>query len=345
MGKSSEITASTYNNLPTQPFARDDRARGSTVVEYRTFRNTDPPRLVAVWNDAFIQRGAPRLSNNTLIERYVFAKSIFDRKGLFVAESNGVVVGFAHAGMSRNPFSTQAVGTTCLIGVRPAHQRQGIGGELLKRCEQYLRDQGAEQLTAGGHWPNNPFYMGLYGGCDSPGFLKSAAAAEPFFTKHGYRVDLSVQVLQRKLDQPMKMFDARFLPLRNRFDMQFGTPRRLLSSWHEFIHGYLDPLQFILNDRQTGSWVARTLVWEMEAFSIHWRRPTVGIFDFEVNPPYRGQAVGRYFLSLIMKYIQDQFFTLVEIQLDENNEAGRRFLRSLDFEQVDTGQVFVKSIQ
>jgi ribosomal protein S18 acetylase RimI-like enzyme len=312
------------------------------VIEYRTFRNTDPPRLVAVWNDAFNQRGTPKLANNTLLERYVLSKSNFDPQGLFVALSNGAVVGWAHAGMSRNPFNTQAVGVTCLIGVRPAHQRQGIGSELLRLCEQYLRDQKAETLVAGGHWPNNPFYMGLYGGCESPGFLTSDAAAEPFFTKHGYKVEHKINVLQRKLDTPMKMFDPRFVPLRNRYEMQFGSPRRLLSSWHELVHGYVDPLQFVLNDRQSGTWVGRTLVWEMEAFSLHWRRPSVGIFDFEINPPYRRAAVGRYFLSLIMKYIQEQFFTLVEIQLDETNEPGLQFLRSLEFEHVDTGQVYVK---
>ena len=314
------------------------------MVEYRTFRNTDVPRLVAVWNDSIANRGAPRLINNTLIERYVLAKSIFDPKGLFVAESNGVVVGWAHAGMSLNPFNTQPVGVTCMIGVRPAHRRQGMGSELLKRCEQYLRERGASILHAGGHWPNNPFYMGLYGGCESPGFLASDALAEPFFLKHGYRVEPKIHVLQHTLDQPMKMFDPRFVPMKGRYDLVFGSPRRLLSKWHEYVHGYVDPLQFVLNDKQNGSWVGRTLVWEMEAFSLHWRRPTVGIFDFEINPPYRKAGVGRYFLSLIMKYIQDQFFTLVELQLEETNQYGLDFLHSLDFEHVDTGQIFVKSV-
>ena len=69
----------------------------------------------------------------------------------------------------------------------------------------------------------------------------------------------------------------------------------------------------------------------------------LGIFDFEVNAPYRKAGVGRYFLSLIMKYIQDQFFTLVELQLDETNQPGLNFLRSLDFEIVDTGDVFTRN--
>lgn len=318
--------------------------RGRIVVEYRSFRNTDPPHLVAVWNEALPTRGAPRLVSSTYLERYVLAKSIFDPQGLIVAEENGERLGFVHAGMSLNPFNTTPAGVTCMIAVKPKHQRRGIGGELLKHGETYLREHGAELLIAGGHWPNNLFYMGLYGGCESPGFLASNPLAEPFFLRHGYRIEEKVIVLHRLLDQPMKMFDPRFIPLRNRFDLKFGSPRRLLNPWQEFVHGYVDPLQFVLNDKSNGAWVARTLVWEMETFSQHWQRPSVGIFDFDVNPTYRRQSVGRYFLSLIMKYIQEQFFTLVEIQLDETNHHGLAFLRSLDFQHVDTGQVFVRTV-
>jgi ribosomal protein S18 acetylase RimI-like enzyme len=314
------------------------------VVQYRTFLNTDPPRLVAVWNETFTQRGAPRLSSNNLLERYVLGKTIFDPQGLIIAEVNGECVGFVHAARSQYSFNPRPVGVTCLLGVRPAYRRQGIGSELLKRAEQYLQQHGAEILMAGGHWPNNPFYMGLYGGCDSPGFLRSDSLAEPFLLKHGYHIDQKIIVLQHKLDQPMRMFDPRFVPLRTRFELEFGSPRHLLNWWQESIHGNVDPLQFVLTDRQKGTWVARTLVWEMEAFSYRWQKPTVGIFDFEVNPTYRRQSIGRFFLSLVMKYIQEQFFTLVELHLEENNDKGLQFLRSLDFELVDTGQVYVRNL-
>jgi len=313
------------------------------VVDYRTFRNNDTPRLVAVWNETFVNRGAPRLTSNNLLERYVLAKSIFDPQGLILAEVNGECVGWAHAAMSQHTLNPQPVGVVCMIGVRTTHRKQGIGSELLRRAEQHLRDKGAAVLQAGGHWPNNPFYMGIYGGSESPGFLISDPLAEPFFLKHGYRIDQKIHVLQRILDTPMKTFDPRFLPLRQRFELHFSSPRRVFNNWEELVFGYVDPLRFVLNDRQTGNWVAQTLVWEMEAFSAHWQRPSIGIFDFEVAEEYRGKSVGRYFLALIMKYIQDQFFTLVELQLDETNEFGLNFLRSLEFQQVDTGQVYVKN--
>src|SRR5262249_13747319 len=154
---------------------------------------------------------------NTLLERYVLGKSTFDPEGLILAEMNGDCIGFAHSAMSQHSFNPHPVGVTCVLGVRPGFRRQGIGAELLKRSEQYLRQRGAETLIAGGCWPNNPFYMGLYGGCDSPGFLLSDSLAEPFFLKHGYRVDQKIIVLQRTLDQQMKIFDPRFVPFRPRF--------------------------------------------------------------------------------------------------------------------------------
>jgi len=68
------------------------------VVRYRTFRNTDPPRLVEVWNETFTGRGAVRLASSTPLERFVFSKPLFDPAGLFIAEEDERCLGFAHAG-------------------------------------------------------------------------------------------------------------------------------------------------------------------------------------------------------------------------------------------------------
>ena len=55
------------------------------MIEYRCFRNTDPPRLVEVWNQAFTGRGTVGLRTATPLERFVFAKTYFDPAGLIVA--------------------------------------------------------------------------------------------------------------------------------------------------------------------------------------------------------------------------------------------------------------------
>lgn len=316
--------------------------QGGTVVLYRTFRNTDPPRLAEVWNETFTGRGAVRLASSTPLERFVFCKPQFDPTGLFVAEEGEQCLGFAHAGIASCDTEGPTAGVVCLLGVRPSFRRRGIGAELLQRCEDYLRAHGAQRLLAGGHWPRNPFYQGLYGGCGSPGFLRSDLLAEPFFLRHGYSRDHQVLVMQRRLDQPFKLFDPRFVTLRQRYDLCVDYPRSLRGWWRECAVGYLDPLEFVLVDRQSGLPVARTLVWDMEGFSMRWNAPAVGILDFEVLPEYRRQGLGKLFLSYIMRQVQEQFFQIVELHLPEDQQQALGFLQGLGFVHADTGEVFAR---
>jgi ribosomal protein S18 acetylase RimI-like enzyme len=315
------------------------------VVRYRTFKNTDPPRLVELWNEALTGRGAVRLASSTPLERFVLSKPLFDPEGLIVAEEDDKLIGFAHAGFGPPEPPAPRAGVVALVAVRPMARRRGVGTELLRRSEQYLLQRGAQPIYAGGHWPNNPFYMGLYGGCESPGFLHSDPLAEPFFLRHGYRIDHQVFVMQRTLDQPFRLFDPRFLTLRQRYDLQVDYPRTLRNWWRECVLGYLDPLEFVLVDRSKCQPAARTLIWDMEGFAHRWRCAAVGIIDFEVLPEYRCQGLGKLFLSYIMRQVQEQFFQIVELHLQESNQQALHFLKGLGFEHVDTGQIFIRTAE
>src|SRR4051812_29352291 len=110
---------------------------GGLGVRVRTFCNTDPPRLVDLWNQVFTGRGAALLPNSTLLERYVLGKQLFDPHGLFIAEDDaGACIGFAHASLAETPD----VGVVCLLGVRPESRRHGVASELLRQCEASLRE-------------------------------------------------------------------------------------------------------------------------------------------------------------------------------------------------------------
>ena len=115
--------------------------------------------------------------------------------------------------------------------------------------------------------------------------------------------------------------------------------------WRECVLGYLDPLEFVLVDRQSRQPAARTLVWDMEGFALRWRCASVGILDFEVLSDYRRQGLGKLFLSYIMRQVQEQFFQIVELHLLESNQQAQGFLQGLGFEHVDTGQVFIRQTQ
>jgi ribosomal protein S18 acetylase RimI-like enzyme len=313
------------------------------VVHYRTFRNTDPPGLVQVWNEAFTGRGAVRLHTATPLERFVFAKTYFDPAGLIVAEEEGRTVGFAHAGFGTCKDSATLVpgaGVTCAIGVLPALQRRGIGTELLRHCEAYLRGRGATELFAGPLRPLNPFYQGLYGGSQLAGFLESDRAAQPFLLRNGYQAQRSALVFQRGLTQPLKVVDVRFAPLRGRYDVRAGNCKRIGPWWQECVHGAAELIEFTLVEKPTGTEAARALVWEMEGFSWRWDATAAGIFDLEVQPDQRRHGLAKYLLFNILRYLQEQYFQLAEVQFIEPNEAGVKLCRGLGFEQVDRGHCY-----
>src|SRR5205085_1341627 len=143
----------------------------------------------------------------------VFAKPYFDPEGLILAVEDKARVGFVHAGFGPNQKETAlsyASGVICLLGVRPSHRDKGIGSELLDRGVAYLRGKGARTIYAGQLRPLTPFYLGLYGGSDLPGFLASDEAAAPFLEYAGYRASATCLVLQRRLDQALNVVDVRF---------------------------------------------------------------------------------------------------------------------------------------
>jgi ribosomal protein S18 acetylase RimI-like enzyme len=315
------------------------------VVNYRSFRNTDPPLLVDIWNDAMNGRGAVHLRHSTPLEHHVFAKPYFDPSGLIVAEEDGLGLGFVHAGFGANDTETApsiSSGVTCMLLVRPAQRRRRIGSELLRRSEDYLRSRGANTLYAGPVRPFNPFYLGLYGGSELPGFLASDPMADPFFTHHGYQVFQTSLVLQRPLNRPTNVVDGRFGAFRNRFDLRI-TPRHESGTWwQEASLGLVEPFDFRLEEKKGGELAAQTSVWEMEGFSCRWNHPAVGLTDVTVRPDLRRQGLGKFMLAQILRYLQEQFFGLVEVHVLEQNGSAVRLFRAVGFEQVDLGRAYRK---
>jgi ribosomal protein S18 acetylase RimI-like enzyme len=312
------------------------------VITNRTFRNTDPPHLADLWNACFTGRGAAVLRGPTLLEYFVFSKPYFDPAGLFVAAEEGKAIGFALAGLGGDDTGAALrtdTGVTSLLGVHPDHRRRGVGTELLRRCEDYLRGRGAKELTAGPLAPLNPFTFGLYGGSESAGFLESDALARPFLEKHGYQVRQSVLVYQRPLDRPLSVIDVRFPAHRQRYDVHGGL-RGDLTWWQDCVLGPLELHEYRLVDKLVGHTVARACLWEMETFNGRWNQHAVGLLGLEVVPDLRRRGLGKFLLAQLVRFLQEQFFGLVEVHLDVGNVAAAGLLRGLSFDHVDTGHSY-----
>jgi ribosomal protein S18 acetylase RimI-like enzyme len=318
---------------------------GQTVVHYRKFRNTDPPGLVEIWNEVVGGKGGIHMPTSTSLERCVLAKPFFDPAGLIVAEDNGALAGFVHAGFgpdaAQGAVST-SVGVLCFLGVRSAQRGHGIGAGLLEQAESYLRQRGVESVYAGPHWPRGPFYQGLYGGSELPGFLASLADLHTFLTHKHYRVCQEVAVLRRRLRDPVKLIDPRLPRLRQQVEFNIGARKFLGSWWQECIMGPVEPLEFSLTDKTSGEHVATALGWYMEGFGGRAEAPAAGIVHLEVKEGRRRAGLGKLFLTEILRALQGQYFESAEVQVDQTNTVGLHLCHAFGFEQVDVGRIYQK---
>lgn len=314
-------------------------------VAYRAFRNTDPPGLARVWNEAVTGRGAAILPNASPLEQFVLDRPYFDAAGLIVAEAGGEIAGFVHAGFGSDAEGHRldyGNGVICAILTRPAHRRQGIGAELLRRAEAYLRERGAKSIYAGCMKPLCPFYWGLYGGSEPSGILLSDPLAEPFLLKHDYAIHDRCFVFQRSLTATLRPSDARFPTLRRLFTSQIDV-RPTSSRWFE--EAVLAPFeisQFQLRDESTGVVRAEAGLWEMELFGWRWQQPAVGLIDLRVDADFRRRGLAKLLLVQVFQYLSEHFYTILEAQTMAGNEPAIGLYRSLGFEQVDEGRVYRK---
>lgn len=322
------------------------------MIRYRPYRNTDPPALVEVWNATATGRGAFPLRTPGMLERWIFSKPYFQHDCLTVAEEvpesedgKPSIIGFSLAGFGPNEDQTaldRTQGVVCSISVRPDYRGRGIGLELLRKAEAFLTTGGATTIRVGSQWPYNPYLFGIYGGSNSPGLLASDQDVEPFLFKAGYERATSVVVFQRQLDKPLDIADARFGFLRKRYDVQLLKSAAIATWWEECVWGGLEPAEFRLIDKLTGLPAARATAWELEGFGWKWNYPSAGIIDVQVRPDLRQQGLAKFLTIHILRFLQDQFFGIGELQARADDPAALRLCQSVGFEQVDIGYVYRK---
>jgi ribosomal protein S18 acetylase RimI-like enzyme len=91
--------------------------------------------------------------------REVYARKLeSEETGIFVADRDGTVVGFAEARLVRSdPAGMLGFALAAEIGIAVAanHRRGGIGAALIDAVEEWARERGAERLTLSTHAAND----------------------------------------------------------------------------------------------------------------------------------------------------------------------------------------------
>jgi ribosomal protein S18 acetylase RimI-like enzyme len=260
-----------------------------------------------------------------------------------VAEDDGRIVGFVHAGFGANEQECRLNrdwGVIAIVIVAATHRRRGVGRELVRRAEEYLRGCGSTVIYAGPMRPLDPFYLGLYGGSELPGILRSDADAHLLVQSLGYRAVDECIVFQRSLSGPIGLPAAPMKTWANKLEFVVQQEPPAANWWTACQFGAVDNTRFSLRVIGTSDTIAEAHVWEMYPLQKTWNAEAVGIVDVEVADGFRGQGVATLLVTQIMRHCRELGLTLAEAQTMVRNEAACRLYRRLGFQEVDRGVAY-----
>ena len=318
------------------------------MVAYRQFRNSDPPQLVRLWNASGLGRGAALGLSCDDFDEAVIAQTYFDPAGLIVATTdNQQVVGFVHTGFAADETRSRLskkTGVICAVIVAEAHRRQGIGSELILLAEAYLRSEGAENLYAGGANPRDPFYLGLYGGSESAGFLESDPAAHPFLIAQGYTPFERHLVFQRELGAGgPEIVSVRLLNAKRQAKLAEATACEPKDWWWSTHQGRLGSMQLGLTPKAGGPLIAQVCVVGLDFYAKGWQVRAIGITKLQVIESQRRKGFGQLLLDEVCRRVRNEMIQFAEAHVTETDVAGIAVLKSAGFQQTDAGVVYLKT--
>jgi ribosomal protein S18 acetylase RimI-like enzyme len=311
------------------------------VTHFRKFRNGDPPALAALWNRAVPAHATARPLSGHEFDAHVVCRQHFDADGLIIAERDGRIVGFAHAGFGpEEPIGPphhlgHALGTIAMLVVEADSADTELGRGLIAEAERYLRGHGAQVIYAGGQYPLNPFYWGLYGGSEWAGILSAHATFVRTVVEAGFEPVSTTVLLEADLSTPEPR-DPRVVLIRRQARLEVTEDAMPGNWWEAMAIGEFRPTRYRLLSKADGGELAHATVWDMNWFGRGDGRSRIGLIDLEVNPAYRRKGFGRHLVAEILRQARNDMVALVEVQTRVTNVPALALYESLCFEPVET---------
>lgn len=283
----------------------------------------------------------------SLMEDVVFSKRYFDHEGLIVAENDGQVVGFVHAGYGLNGDRTALDyehGVISMLIVHPEYRRQGIARDLLARAEEYLARHGTSAVQAGEWGRLSPFYSGVYGQSACPGLLKTAEPAIAFFEAAGYKLQFETRQMRLTLAQFRPPIDRKLLQVRRMVEVHHAYDPVPDDWWEASRLGVLERVAFELVPRSGGGKLCEALFWYHEPVYRDVSGDWVGLIDVATADDVRRRGYATFLLAEAFKHLSGSGFQQVATVCRADNAAAMGLLRKLGFEDVNQGIVLSKQL-
>jgi ribosomal protein S18 acetylase RimI-like enzyme len=316
------------------------------VTRYRAYRNGDSPALAELWSRCLQARPSTRPLTAHEFDALVPGKLGFDREGLLVAELGERLVGFVHAGFGpAEPAGASraldtSMGAVLVLVIDEAAAPPAAASELLAAALAYLRGRGATVLYAGGQYPVNPFYWGLYGGSELSGIVASDHPFREAAREAGFEPVAESVIFEADLAGPEPR-DPRLVLARRQYRVDAEIDATFPSWWDALALGLFRPTCFRLVDRLTGNSPAQLWTWESvtEWVPGH-RRMTTGLIRLEVEPSQRRKGLARFLVSEAWRAARVQLSDVLAVQTSATNQPALALYRSLGFTEVSRATLY-----
>jgi ribosomal protein S18 acetylase RimI-like enzyme len=317
------------------------------VTRFRPFRNSDPPALVKLWNRTVPESGTARPLRVHELDTHAFGTVNFDAAGLIVAEQDGRIVGYVHAGFgpdlpvpSTPPFQLcHELGSICLFAMEPELEDPEVASGLILAAERYLSARGAKVIYAGGLFPLNPFYWGLYGGSEGTGILSGHVRFHRAVIDLGYEPVGTTVYLEANLGVCERR-EPRAALIRRQTQLEFLDDAMPSHWWAALALGEFEVMKARLLARADGAELAHAETWDMSWFGRGDDRTRVGLINLDVAPEHRRKGYGRFLVSEIFRHCRENLVSLVEVQTSATNQAAISLYESLGFQPIDEATLY-----
>jgi ribosomal protein S18 acetylase RimI-like enzyme len=317
----------------------------SPVIRFRAFRNGDPPALADLWNRGVPERAVVRpLSPHEFDER-VLSKFTFEAEGLILAEDEGRLLGFVHAGFG--PESTcgpsrrldRELGTIAMLVVDPDVDDPSLELGLMVEAEKYLLGRGAKVLYSGGQAELSSFYWGVYGGSECSGVLETHRAFVRASKYAGYEPVAITLLLEADLSSP-EFRDPKWALIRRQARVEIVEDAVPANWWEALALGNSQITRFRVLTKAEDRELARASTWDMAAFGRLDGKTRTGLIDVEVTEGERRKGYGRFLIGEIFRHCRSQWCEVVSIQTRSTNLAALALYEGLGFDVVDRATLY-----
>jgi ribosomal protein S18 acetylase RimI-like enzyme len=217
---------------------------------------------------------------------------------------------------------------------------ESVARGLVEHCEAYLREHGSQLIYGGGMYPINPFYLGLYGGSELPGVLKSDASFTAAIQEAGYTESDRCTILQLQLDGFRPIVNRQQLQVRrnSRLETTFDPPSR--NWWEACTNVDAERLRFDLFLADQGDPRAGVTFWNMELFYRRQGQRTFGLTELHVDEPLRRHGYAIFLISEAIKQLAAFGVSSIEVQTMHRNRPALELYTKLGFVEIDEGVVY-----